>query len=60
MQANKLYNSVDAAEYLKIPLEEFLEHTNYKATLCYLLRNGQRLYKQSELNRFKQEVLDVA
>ncbi len=55
----QLYDHTSAAEYLDIPLATFLEHTNYKATLAYVLILGKRLYRKSELDRFKKEVLSA-
>lgn len=56
-KAEQLYDHTSAAEYLGIPLEQFLEHTNLKATLAYVLILDRRLYRKSELDRFKKEVL---
>ena len=55
----QLYNHTSSAEYLGIPVEKFLEHTNIKATLAYVLISGRRLYRKSELDRFKKEVLSM-
>lgn len=55
---DKLYRANDAAEYLDIPLEDFLTYTNVKAQLCYRLLFGTRVYTEKELDRFKKEVLD--
>ena len=55
----QLYDHISAAKYLDIPLEQFLEHTNVKATLAYVLVLGKRLYRKSELDRFKVEVLGI-
>ncbi len=55
----QLYDHTSAAIYLGIPVEKFLEHTNYKASLAYVLISGRRLYRKSELDRFKKEVLSM-
>lgn len=53
----KLYAYKEAAVYCGISETEFLTHTNEKATLAYRLVLGQRLYTQSELDKFKTEIL---
>lgn len=54
---DKLYDYKQASVYLGISEQEFLTHTNEKATLCYQLLLGTRVYTQKELDRFKKEVL---
>lgn len=53
----KLFTYKQAAVYCNISETQFLKHTNEKASLAYRLVLGQRLYAQSELDRFNKEVL---
>jgi len=55
-QEDRLFNSIDAAEYLGIPYDVF-ETFVCNGYICYLMRNLTLVFKESDLNRFKTEFL---
>lgn len=49
---------LEASSYLNLPANEFLDYLN-RGLICYRLVERNRLFTRQELNRFKQEVLDI-
>jgi hypothetical protein len=54
-----LYTATEAAKYLNISTEKFMKYTYPKSRICYILQGRTKMYKVSELNRFKRECLDA-
>lgn len=55
-QENNLLSLSDAAEYLELP-ETLLKAFVNNGYICYLRREGQTVFKTSELDRFSKEFL---
>jgi DNA-binding transcriptional MerR regulator len=49
-------NKTDSIAYLGITEEQF-NYYDAKSLIIYTLKNGQRLYSEDDLDRFKKEVL---
>lgn len=49
-------NKADSIVYLGITDEQF-NYYDEKSLIIYTLKNGQRLYSEDDLKRFKKEVL---
>ena len=55
-QETKLYTYKEAATYVGISEEAFLQASNIEAKLAYRLLFGTRVYTQKELDRYKQSL----
>lgn len=51
------YSASEAADYLGLEVLEFSQY-EVKSRLCYRLIKGRRMYSETELIRFRREVLD--
>ena len=55
-ESNNLYLAKEAAEYLQIPLKDFLD---FKSDISYIVILNQKLYKKETLDSFRKEVLEL-